>query len=128
MGKYDDDKVFEKELKKIKDEAEKLKKEAEVLHKFWTTPPKLTFPGLSKDYAKAVKATKGLTTMKPSCTKALTVAEKKPSDKSFKDAAKALQEHAVEVEKENKGDKKATQFKKDIIALIGTLKKELASK
>ena len=67
--------------------------------------PKLEPPGGIASYKKIVKASDGLTSLRPSCVKALQAVEKKPSKENIGTAAKALKQHIDEVAKEAKKDK-----------------------
>ena len=106
-----------KRIKVLKKREDDLVKRAKSLHAYFKKPRKLVFPGLVKDYGGAVKRTDGLTTMRPSCVKAVQAAENAPSGKSLKAAVSALSSHLSEVLKKNGKDKKAKQFKKDLEAI-----------
>ncbi len=109
-------KKFKKELKKLEDKAGKLEGLGE-----W----KIIFPGLVKAYADAVKSSDGLTSLKPSCAKAIETAEKKPTVDSVKSAMKSVSEHMEEFKKAAKTDKKAAEFVKQMGALEKKLEKAL---
>ncbi|HYG88212.1 MAG TPA: hypothetical protein VD978_18360 [Azospirillum sp.] len=108
--------AFKREFKKLEDQAKKLQGQGE-----W----RLTFPGLVKDYANAVKASGGLTSVKPSCSKAIDAAEKNPSVMTIKAAIKAVGDHSEEFKKSAKTDKKAGEFVKQMTALEKKLEKAL---
>lgn len=101
-------------IKVLKKRENDLVKRAKSLHAYFKKPRKLVFPDLVKSYTGAVKKTDGLTTMRPSCLKAVQAAENAPSAKSFKAAVSALSSHSSETLKKNGKDKKAKQFKKDL--------------
>lgn len=101
-------------VKKLLKSFNELHKSNAEVAKFIEKPPAITFPGLVKDYADAVKSSGGLTSMKPSCVKVIEKAEKSPDPDTLAAAVKALSAHADEVGKVAKTDKKAATFVKDI--------------
>lgn len=89
-----------------KQHAATTKKEDKLVRSIVSLPkPKLELPGGIASYKKTVKASGGLTSLRPSCVQALQAAEKKPGKENLGKAAKALRQHIDEVAKEAKNDK-----------------------
>lgn len=107
----DDMKTFEKSLKELQALPPLPKKEL-----------KFSFTGLVKEYANAVKIGGSATTMKPSCAKAIEKASKNLTSESISAAIKALEDHASEVKKNEKGNKDAAKF----ISSIGKIVEKLS--
>jgi hypothetical protein len=61
--------------------------------------PVFTVPGLLATYMNAVKHTEGMTSVVPSCVKALQIAEKSATVESVTSAIKSLEDHKKSVQK-----------------------------
>jgi hypothetical protein len=92
--------------------------------------PKVLFQGFVKTYMDAVDRSKGLTTVKPSCTKAISAAAAKPTKELITAAITALNSHvkAVKEAKENTtppNKAKADAFAKSIEDITKKLKDQI---
>lgn len=87
--------------------------------------PKLDPPSRIASYKKIVKASGGLTSLRPSCVQAMQAVEKNLSQDNIGKAAKALKQHIDEVTKEAKNDKSTSKplakFTSSMEALIKNL-------
>ena len=72
-------------------------------------PPTFRLADLTKQYNTAVRKSDGLTSVKPSCVKALQNAEKKPDPTILKAAIKSVSDHRADVQKTSKKDKSKTK-------------------
>lgn len=117
---------IEAELLNLTKRMDKARKTLEVARK---SPLRIKISGLVKAYMDAVKASDGLTSVRPATLKAIQSAEAKASPKSVQFAIKALKDHIDAVTKASGNDKGAKKqldkFVKAANNVIGGLKKFL---
>lgn len=92
--------AIDKQIATILNERKKLGEVAKAMGVRATkanVPAEFIAEGLVKGYMTFIKKAEGLTSVMPSCTAALSAAEKAPSEKTFAAAVAALKKHADQV-------------------------------